>query len=339
MSEFPSFEEVTQKHNLYRNRLREFALFYFFPYYSFDLQESLFYFTASRYEFHNKGLDIFIEALGKLNEKMKQEKSRKTVISFFFVPGAVMAIRPEIVNAREAFHDIKESLNDEANDTRENILYAITSGKPLTEKSIFKEDFLRNMERKLLRLRAFQGKPAPLCTHYLCDENNDAIMNAFRNAGLGNKEDDRVKVIFYPIYLSGADGLCDLDYYQAIQASHLGVFPSYYEPWGYTPLEAAAMGVPAITSNLSGFGKYFYDELNKDKDKAPGIRIIDMESKGKEDVVSALLEDLHRFASFDRKERIDNKIGARKIAFMADWENFAVHYVEAENMAFDKKYK
>lgn len=337
MSEFPSFEEVTQKHNLYRNRLREFALFYFFPYYSFDLQESLFYFTASRYEFHNKGIDVFIEALGKLNEKMKQEKSRKTVITFFFVPGAVTAIRPEIVNAREAFHDIKESLNDEGNDTRENILYAITSGKSLTEKSIFKEDFLRNMERKLLRLRAFQGKPAPLCTHYLSDENNDAIMNAFRSAGLGNKEEDRVKVIFYPIYLSGADGLSDLDYYQAIQASHLGVFPSYYEPWGYTPLEAAAMGVPAITSNLSGFGKYFYNDL--DRDKVPGIRVMDMENKEKGDVLDALLRSLHRFASFDRKERIDNKIRARKIAFMADWENFAVHYIEAENMAFDKKGK
>ncbi len=337
MMEFPSFEELTQKHNLYRNRLREFALYYFFPYYSFDLRESLFFFTASRYEFHNKGLDVFIEALGKLNEKMKKEKHKKTVIAFFFVPGAAGAIRPEIVNAREAFHDIKETLQEEDKDINENILYALTEEKPLTEKSLFKEDFLRNMERKLLRLKVFKGKTAPLSTHFLNNENEDAIINGFRRAGLNNAAEDRVKVIFYPIYLSGADGLGDLDYYQTIQASHLGVFPSYYEPWGYTPLEAAALGVPAITSNLSGFGKYFYDVL--DRDKVPGIRVLDMENNSREEIVKALTKSLNRFTNFDRKERIDNKIRARKIAFMANWENFSLHYIEAENLSVDRKYK
>lgn len=334
MSEFLSFEDLTQKHNLYRNRLREFALYYFFPYYSFDLRDSLFFFTASRYEFHNKGIDVFIESLGKLNEKMKKEKNKKTVIAFFFVPGSAVAIRPEIANAREAFRDIKESLSEEEKDIRENILYAITEEKPLTEKAIFREDFLRNMQRKLLRLKTFKGKSAPLSTHILSNENEDAIMNGFHKAGLENREEDKVKVIFYPIYLSGADGLGDLDYYQTIQASHLGVFPSYYEPWGYTPLEAAALGVPAITSNLSGFGKYFYDVL--DRDKVPGVRVLDMENTPREQVVKNLTKSLHRFTDFDRKERIDNKIRARKIAFMADWENFAVHYIEAENLAVDR---
>jgi glycogen(starch) synthase len=337
MSEFPSFEEVTQKHNLYRNRLREFALYYFFPYYSFDLQESLFFFTASRYEFHNKGIDVFIESLGVLNNKMKKEKNKKTVIAFFFVPGSAGAIRPEIIGAREAFHDIKESLDEEDHNILQNILYAVTSGKPLSEKSIFNEDFMRNMERKLLRLKAFKGSPAPLSTHQLNDENNDAIMSSFKKAGLLNTEEDRVKVIFYPIYLSGVDGLCGLDYYQAIQASHLGVFPSFYEPWGYTPLEAAAMGVPAITSNLSGFGRYFYDVL--DRNKVPGIRVIDMEKKTHEEIVRALVKSLNRFTNFDRKERIDNKIRARKIAFMADWENFSLHYIEAENLSVEKNNK
>lgn len=337
MMEFPSFEELTQKHNLYRNRLREFALYYFFPYYAFDLQESLFFFTASRYEFHNKGIDVFIESLGKLNAKMKKEKSKKTVITFFFVPAGVGAIRPEIVNAREAFRDIKESLDESEKDIQENILYTLTSEKPLTEKAIFKEDFLKNMERKLLRLRTSSGKPAPLSTHYLNNEGGDAIMNGFKQAGLENREEDRVKVIFYPIYLSGVDGLGDLDYYQTIQASHLGVFPSYYEPWGYTPLEAAALGVPAITSNLSGFGKYFYDEL--DRDKVPGIRVLDMEHNDREQVVKALTKSLNRFTNFDRKERIDNKIRARKVAFLADWENFALHYIEAENLSVDRKSK
>jgi len=335
MSEFLSFEELTQKHNLYRNRLREFALYYFFPYYSFDLTESLFFFTASRYEFHNKGIDIFIESLGKLNEKLKKEKSKKTVIAFFFVPGPAVSIRPEIANAREAFRDIKESLSEEAKDIQEKILYGITEEKPLTEKTLFREDFLRNMERKILRLKTFRGKSAPLSTHTLSNENDDAIMNGFKRAGLANTEEDKVKVIFYPVYLSGADGLGDLDYYQSIEASHLGVFPSYYEPWGYTPLEAAALGVPAITSNLSGFGKYFYDVL--DRDKVPGIRVLDMENNDHDHIVKALTKSLHRFTGFDRKERIDNKIRAHKIAFMADWEIFADHYIEAENLSLEKQ--
>ena len=335
MSEFPSFEELTRKHNLYRNKLREFALYYFSPYYSFDLRESLFFFTASRYEFHNKGIDIFIESLGKLNEKMKKEKHKKTVITFFYVPTATIGIRPEIINAREAFNDIKDLLNEEDEDIKENILYTLTAEKSFTEKAILKEDFLRNLKRKLLRLKVAQGKNAPLSTHLLADENNDAIINAFKKAGLNNGEEDRVKVIFYPIYLSGADGLGDLDYYQSIQASHLGVFPSYYEPWGYTPLESAALGVPAITSNLSGFGKYFYDVL--DRDKIPGIRVLDMENSPKDKLMKAFLKSLNRFTNFDRKERIDNKIRARKVAFMADWENFAVHYIEAQNMAMEKK--
>lgn len=331
MSEFPSFEEVTQKHNLYRNRLREFALYYFFPYYSFDLEESLFFFTASRYEFHNKGLDVFIEALGRLNKELKEEGSPKTVITFFFVPGGAGDIRTEIISARESFHDIKDSLLEEEDVTRTKILYSVAAEKPISEETIFKEDFQRNMKRKLLRLKAFQGKPAPLSTHYLNDEGGDPIMNAFRQNGLENRPEDRVKVIFYPVYLSGVDGLCDLDYYQAIQASHLGVFPSFYEPWGYTPLEAAALGVPAITSDLSGFGRYFKQEL--ERDKVPGIRVIDMENAAREDIISKLDISLKRFTDFDRKERIDNKMRAREIAFLADWENFALKYIEAQDLA------
>ncbi|MFA7171730.1 MAG: hypothetical protein WC180_07105, partial [Candidatus Paceibacterota bacterium] len=99
-------------------------------------------------------------------------------------------------------------------------------------------------------------------------------------------------------------------------------------------LEAAALGVPAVTSNLSGFGKYFSDVL--DRDKVPGIRVLDMENNPKDQIVKALTKSLHRFANFDRKERIDNKIRARKIAFMADWENFAIHYVEAENLSVER---
>lgn len=335
MSEFPSFEEITHKHNLYRNKLREFCLYYFFPYYQLDLQDSLFFFTASRYEFHNKGVDVLIESLGFLNEYMKKAKHKKTIVSFFFIPTSVQGIRPEIIDAREAFNDIKDLLDEEKKNIEDNILYAITAEKPLDEKVVLGEDLIKKMERKIMRLKTFKDKNAPLSTHILSDEKNDALLKAFKAARLENKKEDKVKVIFYPIYLSGADGLGDLDYYESIQASHLGIFPSYYEPWGYTPLEAAAWGVSAITSNLSGFGKYFYSALNGVK--MPGVKILDMENRGKEQIVRELTKNLIRYTNYDRKERIENKIKARKIASMADWKIFAKYYIEAHDLSLGKK--
>ena len=332
MSKFPSFEETALKHKMFRNRLRKFALYYFFPYYNIDLKNSLFFFTASRYEFHNKGLDIMIESLGELNQKMKKGKSKKTVITFFWVPTGVSCVKPEIIEAREEFQDIEDLLEENKDKIRENLLYAATSEKKINEKLIFGEEFILKMKRKLLRLKSKNGN-APLSTHNILNSENDPILKAFKKAGLENKKGDKVKVIFYPIYLTGADGLGDLDYYQSIQACHLGIFPSYYEPWGYTPLETAAFGVSSLTSNLSGFGKYFYDTLNGKK--VPGVNILDIENEEKKDVVSDFVDILYNFTLFAKKERIDNKIQARKIAFMADWEEFVKYYIEAHNRAID----
>ena len=334
MSNFPSFEKVALKHKIYRNKLREFALYYFFPYYKINLKNTLFMFTASRYEFHNKGLDITIESLGKLNEKMKKNKSKKTVVTFFWIPAGTDGIKQEITEAREAYRDITDLLEEEKDEIEENLLYAITSETKISEKSIFDNDFILKIKRRILRLKSKGGK-APFSTHKITDSKNDPILKAFLKAGLQNREEDRVKVIFYPIYLTGADGLGDLDYYQSLQACHLGIFPSYYEPWGYTPLETAALGVASLTSNLSGFGRYFYDTLHNKK--VPGIYILDIENKKKEEMVNDFVEILYEYTLFTKKQRIDNKIQARKVAFMADWENFAMNYIEAQNMSVENK--
>ncbi|NOQ68321.1 hypothetical protein GQ568_02675, partial [Patescibacteria group bacterium] len=216
MMKFPSFEKTALKHKKYRNKLRQFVLYYFFPYYKINLENTLFYFTASRYEFHNKGLDILIDSLSKLNDKMKKNKSKKTVVTFFFVPAGEAGIKPEIVEAREAFRDIKDLLEEEEDDIKESLLYTVASDERVSEKSIFDKSFIFEIKRKLLRLRSKSGS-APLSTHEISDVENDPIIKAFKKAGLENKEEDKVKVIFYPIYLTGADGLGDLDYYQSIQ--------------------------------------------------------------------------------------------------------------------------
>jgi glycogen(starch) synthase len=194
------------------------------------------------------------------------------------------------------------------------------------------EDFLQDLKPKLKRMSR-QGLP-PLSTHFLFDEDKDLIMNALLAAGLNNAPDDPVKVVFYPIYLSGADGLLDTSYYESMQGSHLGVFPSYYEPWGYTPLEAAALGVSSLTTDLSGFGQYIFKECSQQK--YPGIFVLPRFKKSTEEIVSALTDMMAKFVHFSTKERIENKIVAQKIAATADWKLFIENYIDAHNKAVDK---
>ena len=119
--------------------------------------------------------------------------------------------------------------------------------KELHEDGLFGKDFL--LEAKRFRLNFMKRGNPLLVTHNIPNEEHDAIMRGFLENGLDNKEDDRVKIINYPVYLTGVDGLIDLPYYDAIMGCHLGLFPSYYEPWGYTPLESAALGVPSLTTD------------------------------------------------------------------------------------------
>ena len=171
---------------------------------------------------------------------------------------------------------------------------------------------------------------------FLYDE-NDAILNAIRAANLGNDANDHVKIVYYPIYLSGADGLLNLNYYEGMQGSHLGIFPSYYEPWGYTPLEAGALGVSSVTTDLAGFGRYFCNKCTQSD--MPGIFVLKRLNKSDEDVVNQLVEVILNFASLSKEDRVANKMQARKIASMADWKIFVNNYIEAHNLAVQKAYR
>ncbi len=332
LSKFPSFEEASVKHRLLKSRIHQFLMYYFFPYYSFDLDNTLVYFLAGRYEFHDKGVDVFIKALGRLNEQLKQEKCDKTIIAFFWIPGNVKAIRPELLESKTFFSDVRESIEDVHEDVHNRLLHMLIAGKPISNESLLGEDFLQDLKPKLKRLSR-KGLP-PVSTHLLYDEDTDLIINALRTSNLLNKPDDVVKVIFYPIYLSGADGLLDTSYYESMQGSHLGVFPSYYEPWGYTPLEAGALGVSSLTTDLSGFGQYICKECAQGK--YPGIFVLPRFKKSEDEIVVALTEMMSKFAHFTAKERVENKIMAQKIAATADWKLFIERYIEAHNKAVEK---
>ncbi|MBN2094696.1 MAG: glycosyltransferase [Candidatus Aenigmarchaeota archaeon] len=334
ISKFPTFEEGSIKHKLYKDRMKEFLLYYFFPYQSFDLEQTLFYFLCSRYEFHVKGMDIYIEALGRVNEWLKKEESEKTIVAFFWVPGNVRGIKQELLENKTLFEDVKDEVDDRANDIKNRVITLLVSQKEVNEKTLFEQDFLEKTKRSVLSLMK-SGVPS-LTTHDLYDEQSDTILNSFKNAGLLNRKEDRVKAIFYPIYLSGADGLLDLSYYEAIQGAHLGVFPSFYEPWGYTPLEAAALGVPSVTTDLSGFGRYIKEKGKRSK--YPGIYILERMNKKREEEISALSRILYEYSQLSKSDRTKNKIEAKRLSLLADWQKLVRHYIEAHNLAVGRRF-
>ena len=334
IGKFPAFEEIIIKHRLQRDRIREFMLYYFFPYYTFDLKETLIYFIAGRYEFHDKGIDIYVKALGKLNEKLKQLKSKKRIIAFIWVPANFRNIRLELLENKTLYQYIKDALEEVTGDVEKNVIYSFVSDKKITNESLFDEEFLTEMKIRVTRF-VKKGSP-PLLTHDLYDE-KDITLKSLISANLKNEEQDPVKIVYYPIYLSGADGLLNLDYYEAMQGSHLGIFPSYYEPWGYTPLEAGALGVASVTTDLAGFGRYFRNECPQTD--TPGIFVLKRLNKSEDDVINQLVNVMYKFANLSKEERIANKIQARKAASMADWKIFVNNYIEAHNLAVEKVYR
>ena len=334
ISGFPTFEESSIKHQLFKRKIKEFVIQYFFPYYKFLLDDTLLYFIAGRHELRDKGIDVFIKSLGRLNQELIAKKSAKTVVAFLWVSGNAKGIRPEIIENMTYFKDIHDELLDDSDMIKERLLYDIFSASPVNEKHLLGDSTFFDIQKKMLRFKR-QGLP-PISTHELFDEANDDILAALREAKLFNAQNDRVKIVYYPVFLSGADRLIDLGYYEGITGCHLGVFPSYYEPWGYTPLETAALGVCSLTTDLAGFGRFI--RQFKKPDEPPGIYVLERLGKSDEEVVSKLAEILLSFTLKPSSERIHEKIEAKHLAALADWKILAKNYLDAHKLALSKKF-
>lgn len=341
IAQFPSFEETSVKHRENRDIIREFISYYFFPYYYFDLENTLTFFIVGRYEFKNKGVDIFIKSLAALNEKLKAEKSDKTIIAFFWIPREVMSTKRSLAQNKISHHRIQHYIEEHKefiekrlvdNVMRCNEQGCFVDEKAFFQRSIFGSDFLKQVRQ--MRLAFTQEGNPPLSTHDISGEGEDVIIKSLVESGLDNREDDKVKVIFYPIYLSGVDGLIDLSYYDVITGCHLGLFPSYYEPWGYTPLESAALGVPSLTTDLGGYGRFL---LSKDKGDE-GVFVLKRHKRPEEHVVHEFTETLYNFTQLDLKERVDQKLYAKQTSNLADWKVFIDNYIKAHNLAIKKVY-
>jgi glycogen(starch) synthase len=175
-----------------------------------------------------------------------------------------------------------------------------------------------------------RGQTPPLTAFELgYPEDDDSIIKALKKNNLLNREEDKVKVVFYPAYLSAADRLIALDYNQAAITFDVGVFPSYYEPWGYTPLETAALGTLAITTDMAGFGKFI-------EGKGQGIYVMKRENRKWEEMTEDLTNKLYEIVNLSKRELMDQRMNAKKLALEADWKNLAQNYITAHNMATEK---
>jgi glycogen(starch) synthase len=331
VEKFPTIEETSIKHVTCKNILREFLTYHFFPYYTFDLKHNLMFFFASRYEFHNKGIDILIKALGILNEKLKQEDTLRTISVFFWVPMKTYGVKVELLENKNYYRHIRSLVDMKSSHILQQIVTDFISRKLSVDESFFEKDFMRELKANILTFQR-SGNPSIL-THNVENEDKDPLIQGLLAEGLDNKPDDKVKVIVYPVYLSGNDGLLNLSYYDAMAGCHFGLFPSYYEPWGYTPLEAAAMGIASLTSDLSGFGAFIESKLLKENS---GIFILKRLGRTQKQEIQDLADIMYRYSSLDHAERVQNKINAKYLSNLADWKHFVKFYIVAHNKALEK---
>lgn len=329
LSKFPSLEDRAIKHHKFKRQIFKFAKAFFFPYYRFDIEHSLIYFIAGRYEFKNKGIDIYIQALGKLNKRLMEEKSNRTIIALLCIPSEVDGVNPSLLKNKLDFEGISDFVDSSLEELKSNIIDYIVRQKMPTTNEVFGNAFRYHVKKKMIE---FKKKGTPLISSHNIINKDDIILKSLKKAGLNNSSHDKVKVIYYPVYLTGADGLIDLSYYNTISGSHLGVFPSYYEPWGYTPLEAAALGVPSLTTDLAGFGKYISRKIKNPK----GIFILKRKNIPEKKVVIDLTNIMHDFSKLDRQDRIKLKLEAKQIANLADWKNMVKHYIKAHNLSLGR---
>ena len=240
---------------------------------------SLLILKSGRYEFRNKGLDVFIKALRDLPSMPRE------VVAFIFIPAATTGYRKDLQEVLELGVGV------------------LSNGRILT--------------------------------HHLQGAETDAVMTALSDAGLNNDIDSKVNVIFSPVYLNGSDGIYNISYYDLLPGFDLSVFPSYYEPWGYTPLESMSFYVPTVTTGLAGFGVLMKREMPATGIEN-GVEVIERTDNNDEAVVQQMNRLIQQFSAMDAKQVLLARNKAHSLAHQALWKNLIAHYRQAYSIALKK---
>lgn len=329
IARFVANHEVQVRHERYKKKIENFVMGHFFHSYSFDLDNTLYFFTSGRYEFANKGFDLTIKALKILNERMKKEKIETTVVMFFITKSETWTINPRVLQKRALLEEIKKNCDSIRDQLSERLFYEAAASEGnhrLPNLTDYIDDYWRLRYRR--SIQAFKDDTWPIIvTHNLVNDVDDPILKQMREDALINTPLDKVKVVYHPDFISSSSPLFGLDYGQFVRGCHLGVFPSYYEPWGYTPLECIARGVPAVTSDLSGFGRYVQD-MNVDVDES-GIYVLNRLDVEFDEAANNLASYLLQFVKGTRRYRMIQRNKLEQFSENFEWGKLTEHYNEA----------
>jgi len=322
-------------HIISKEKIHEFVMGHFFQSYSFNLDKTLYFFTSGRFEYHNKGFDLTLEALTRLNWKMKEANVDSTVVMFFITRNPYFSINPEVLQSKILLEQVRRDSDQIVNNLRDKLFYNVTSSYHNYELPDLNEMIDEYSTLRLRRtLQSWRTKRLPpIVTHNLHNENKDPLLNFLRYSGLHNYQTDKVKVVYHPDFLSASNPLFRLDYHNFVRGCNLGIFPSYYEPWGYTPLECMASGIPSVTSDLSGFGS-FVEKHFPEKEKY-GLYMVNRLHKNYDDAANQLANILFDFVLTTRRERIAQRNMAEAASVQFDWHELGVFYDIAYSKAIE----
>ena len=333
---FVALHEFQNLHQQYKAKIHEFVMAHFFQSYSFDLDKTLYFFTSGRYEYHNKGFDLTLEALARLNHRLQESGLEGQVVMFFITKRPFTSINPQVLERRAMLDEVHETCRAIERQVGERLFYAAAASQDhrLPELGTMVDDYWKLRYRRTLQSWKTNALP-PVITHNLVNDQDDDILNFMRRANLLNHRHDRVKMVYHPDFVSPSSPLLGMEYGQFVRGCHMGVFPSYYEPWGYTPLECVARGVPAITSDLSGFGDYVLQTIPDPEQK--GIFVVHRQEKSFDESAEELTEMLWQFVQLSRRERIMQRNGVESSAGLFDWKNLRVYYDRAYALALERQ--
>ena len=245
--------------------------------------------TSGRYEWRNKGIDVFIEAVNRL--RLSADQLKKEVVAFIEVPAWVNSPREDLAER------LAKMAEGETFDT------------PLD---------------------------TPVITHWLNEQQNDRALGMMNWLGMHNAKGEKVKLVFIPCYLTGDDGIVNLSYFDVILGNDLCVYPSYYEPWGYTPLEAVAFKVPCITTDLAGFGLWAHNEAGGHITLDKGVEVIHRTDYNYNEVADDIRDTVIKYANATKQKQGRIRNNARALSQKALWSQFIEYYYEAYDFALNK---
>lgn len=334
ITRFAATHEFQNLHLKYKQKINQFVMGHFFQSYSWDLDNTLYFFTSGRYEFKNKGYDLTLEALKRLNFKIVQSGLDMTVVMFMITKNPVHSIDPQVLQSRAVMEEIRQTCESMEKEIGEHLFHASASNEDVNLPDL--NNFVSEYWRLRLRrtIQTWKTKTLPRTVTHLLKQPDD-ITDFFEKTNLMNHQQDRVKFVYHPDFISPTNPLFGLEYSQFVRGCHLGVFPSYYEPWGYTPLECVVRGIPTVTSDLSGFGDFMM-QLMTDYENV-GVYVVNRKDQSFDKAADQLANIMFQFVTMTRRDRIMQRNRVENISDVFDWTNLRAYYDTAHDLALKKK--